>query len=656
MPRFNTLLIANRGEIACRIMTTATALGLRTVAIYSSADADSRHVQLADQAICIGPAPAAQSYLNIDAILDAAKRSGAEAIHPGYGFLSENAEFAERCRASGLIFVGPSPEAIRLMGSKRLSKLAMLDAGVPCIPGYQGGAQDDETLISEAMKIGFPLMIKASAGGGGRGMRLVDDPAELADQLNSARAEAQGAFGSAELILEKALIRPRHVEIQIFGDKHGNIVHLGERDCSIQRRHQKVIEESPCPVMTSALRADMGEAAIKAAATVNYAGAGTVEFMLDSEGHFYFLEMNTRLQVEHPVTEMVTGLDLVAWQLDVAYGLPLPLRQDQIELQGHAIEVRLYAEDSRQNFMPQTGRIMHWQPLQTEGVRIDHGLREGQLITPFYDPMLAKVIAYGANREQARTRLIRALSESVLLGVNANQRFLLNLLAHPEFIAGNTSTAFISEHFSADSSLSTQPLAPADLALAAALLYQSSAQRCSPLPEMHGWSNNTPIPVRLMLAHNNAIHTIEVIASQDSRYLSMYIGSHSLHIRLLEKHGSSCVIELDGIRQRRVCLLTGSTVWLYGKDGNVQLTDVSHQPTAAATNNLSNQVLAPMDGAVTEIMAGAGSPVHKGQVLVRMEAMKMEHVLRAPRDGVVSLLCIAEGQQVRNRQILVELS
>jgi geranyl-CoA carboxylase alpha subunit len=655
MPRFNTLLIANRGEIACRIMSTASALGLRTVAVYSSADADSRHVQLADQAICIGPAPAAQSYLNMDAILDAAKRSGAEAIHPGYGFLSENADFAELCRASDLVFIGPSPEAIRLMGSKRLSKLAMLEAGVPCIPGYQGAAQDDETLISEAMQIGFPLMIKASAGGGGRGMRLVDDPANLADHLHSARAEAQGAFGNAELILEKALIRSRHVEIQIFGDNHANILHLGERDCSIQRRHQKVIEESPCPVMTPLLRAAMGEAAIKAAATVSYAGAGTVEFMLDAGGDFYFLEMNTRLQVEHPVTEMVTGLDLVAWQLDVACNLPLPLRQDQIKLQGHAIEVRLYAEDSSRDFMPQTGQITHWQPLKTEGVRIDHGLREGQLITPFYDPMLAKVIAHGANREQARTRLIRALSESVLLGVNANQRFLINLLDHPEFIAGNTSTAFITEQFSADSSLSPQPLAPADLALAGALLYQRSAQRCSRLPEIHGWSNTASIPVRLVLAHADDMHSIEVVAGEDGS-LDIHTGSHSLRIRLIEQQGATWTIELDGVRQQRACVLAGSTLWLYDEQGNVLLTDASHQPAAAAANSLSNQVLAPMDGAVTEIMTEAGSSVHKGQILVRMEAMKMEHVLRAPMDGIVSRLSVTEGQQVRNRQLLVELS
>jgi geranyl-CoA carboxylase alpha subunit len=658
MPRITTLLIANRGEIACRIMRTASALGYRTVAVYSDADADSRHVHLADQALCIGPSPAAQSYLNIPAIIDAAQRSGAEAIHPGYGFLSENADFAQACLEAGLIFIGPSPEAIRLMGSKRLSKIAMLEAGVPCIPGYQGSAQDDETLIREAETIGFPLMIKASAGGGGRGMRLVQNLTELPDQLHSARAEAQSAFGSAELILERALLRPRHVEIQIFGDNHGNLVHLGERDCSVQRRHQKVIEEAPCPVITTELRASMGAAAVRAAASVHYSGAGTVEFMLDCAGEYYFLEMNTRLQVEHPVTELVTGLDLVAWQLDVASGLPLPLGQEQISLQGHAIEVRLYAEDSSRDFMPQTGHVDLWQPADIEGVRIDHGLREGQAITPFYDPMLAKIIAHGATREQARSRLINALEQSVLLGVNANQRFLINLLAHPQFASGDTNTAFITEQFKTDPSLTPQPVAEEDLAIAAAVLYRASAQHCNVPLEWQGWSNTTPIPSRFLLLYAGEIHPIQVSACRDglAGSLNITFAERSLHLRVIEQTTTALTLEVDGIRFKRACLINGNRVALYGQHGNIQFVDVSNRPPTAASGAGSNSILAPMDGAVTEVLTTVGDKVIKGQIMLRMEAMKMEHTLKAQMDGTVSQLLASEGLQVKSRQLLIELT
>ncbi|MCF5186941.1 acetyl-CoA carboxylase biotin carboxylase subunit, partial [Pseudomonas simiae] len=444
MPAFSKILIANRGEIACRIQRTAQALGYRTVAVYSDADAQALHVQMADEAVHIGPAPVQQSYLNIDAILNAARVTSADAIHPGYGFLSENPDFARACQQAGLTFIGPSPEAIELMGSKRLSKLAMLDAGVPCIAGYQGSAQDDSTLQREADAIGYPLMIKASAGGGGRGMRLVQHPEELLDNLHTARSEAKNAFGSGELILEQALIDPRHVEIQLFGDSHGHLIYLGERDCSIQRRHQKIIEEAPCPVMTPELRQAMGEAALNAGRAVNYVGAGTVEFLLDRNGRFYFLEMNTRLQVEHPVTELITGLDLVDWQLQIAAGQPLPLTQPDVSLNGHAMEVRLYAEDPAQGFLPQTGEVLRWDP--AAGVRIDHGVTEGQRISPFYDPMLGKIIAYGATREEARRKLLRAVEDTVLLGVTTNQPLLVDLLKHPDFVGGDFSTGFIAEH------------------------------------------------------------------------------------------------------------------------------------------------------------------------------------------------------------------
>ncbi|MDP6876477.1 MAG: biotin carboxylase N-terminal domain-containing protein, partial [Alphaproteobacteria bacterium] len=389
---FTKVLIANRGEIACRIMRTAHTMGYRTVAVYSEADGDAPHVGMADQAVCIGPAPVAESYLNVPAILDAAARTGADAVHPGYGFLAENGDFARACTDAGLTFIGPSAEAIDLMGNKRLSKLRMMEAEVPCVPGYSGAEQDDGVLVAEGETIGFPLMVKAASGGGGRGMRLVESADDLPGAISGARSEAENAFGSGELILEKAVIEPRHVEIQVFADGHGNCVHLGERDCSIQRRHQKVVEEAPSPAVDGDLRAAMGAAAVAAARAIDYRGAGTVEFLLGADGGFYFLEMNTRLQVEHPVTEMITGLDLVAWQLDVAAGEALPLTQDEIKFAGHAIEVRLYAEDPYADFLPQTGTVVAWRP--SAQVRVDTGIVEGQEISPFYDPMVAKVIAH----------------------------------------------------------------------------------------------------------------------------------------------------------------------------------------------------------------------------------------------------------------------
>ena len=469
---FNKVLVANRGEIACRVIRTAKDMGYRTVAVYSEADAGAPHVDMADQAVCIGPAQVGESYLRIENIIAAAKTAGASAVHPGYGFLSENADFATACKQAGITLVGPPPEAVALMGSKRQSKIAMEAAGVPCIPGYQGEQQDDATLIVEAQRIGFPLMVKASAGGGGRGMRLVTDDSNLAEQIKSARSEATNAFGSGELILERAIMEPRHIEIQVFADQHGNVVYLGERDCSIQRRHQKVVEEAPSPAVDEELRQRMGAAAVLAARSCNYEGAGTVEFLLDTDGNFYFLEMNTRLQVEHPVTELITGTDLVAWQLDVAAGKPLPLTQEEITLTGHAMEVRLYAENPSQNFMPQTGHIQQWLPASGTGVRIDDGIRSGQEVTSYYDPMLAKIIAYGKDRDEARRRLIRAVEDSLLTGVHTNKNWLAAILKHENFAAGDSTTAFLSD-FGDDANL--QPTAPA-LAIQglAALLLRNS--------------------------------------------------------------------------------------------------------------------------------------------------------------------------------------
>jgi geranyl-CoA carboxylase alpha subunit len=626
MPQFTKILIANRGEIACRIQRTAQALGYRTVAVYSDADAQALHVQMADEAVNIGPAPVQQSYLNIPAILEAAKLTGAEAIHPGYGFLSENPDFSRACQSANITFIGPSPKAIELMGSKRLSKLAMLDAGVPCIAGYQGSQQDNTTLQQEANRIGYPLMIKASAGGGGRGMRLVHDASTLLENLQTARSEAKNAFGSDELILEQALIDPRHVEIQLFGDNHGNLIYLGERDCSIQRRHQKVIEEAPCPVMPPELRQAMGEAALKAGRAVNYVGAGTVEFLLDRDGQFYFLEMNTRLQVEHPVTELITGLDLVDWQLKIAADEPLPLKQADVTLTGHAMEVRLYAEDPAQGFLPQTGDVLRWEP--AAGVRIDHGVRQGQRISPFYDPMLGKIIAHGATREEARRKLLRAVEDTVLLGVSTNQQFLVELLKHPDFIAGDVSTGFIAEHFS---DIARPTASTEQLALAAALFYQHSAGQHS--QALVGWRNNANVPCTYRLEVNDNLHTVTV----DPLALTC--------------DGHHAIVVLNGIRRRIAYHLDGTHLWLPG----VKVINRTQQPASRQTDASSGTVKAPMDGAIVDVRVSAGDSVSKGQLLLVLEAMKMEHPLTAGIDGVIKGVQVMAGDQVRNRQVLLEI-
>ncbi|WP_350601190.1 acetyl/propionyl/methylcrotonyl-CoA carboxylase subunit alpha [Pseudomonas sp. 65/3-MNA-CIBAN-0223] len=652
MPSFNKILVANRGEIACRIQRTAQALGYRTVAVFSDADADALHVRMADEAVNIGPAPVQQSYLSIAAIIDAARRTGADAIHPGYGFLSENAKFALACREAGLTFIGPSPEAIELMGSKRLSKIAMLAAGVPCIDGYQGAEQDDASLGREAARLGYPLMIKASAGGGGRGMRLVQDASDLLAQIHTARSEALNGFGSDELILEQALIDPRHVEVQLFGDEHGNLIYLGERDCSIQRRHQKVIEEAPCPVMTEALRQAMGEAALKAGRAVNYVGTGTVEFLLDRQGRFYFLEMNTRLQVEHPVTEMITGLDLVAWQLLVAQGLPLPLRQDQVQLTGHAMEVRLYAEDPTQGFLPQTGRVGVWEPVLQSTVRIDHGLIAGQNISPFYDPMLGKIIAHGATREEARRKLVRAVQDSVLLGVQTNQALLARLLEHPQFVSGEFNTGFIATHFADHDCLRPRVPSAAELAIAAALFHHHSARvHAGPLA---GWRSNASVPLlyRLGLAEQDWAVELNGLAGQPYR---VHIAGQALTLNVIECDGCWAILDIDGIRQRHAYRLEADRLWLFTRPGSLCLEDRTQAPVSAQASISSGTLKAPMDGAIVDVLVSEGSPVHKGQLLVVLEAMKMEHPLKSGIDGVLKRLQVSVGDQVKNRQILLEV-
>ncbi|MDO3720459.1 acetyl/propionyl/methylcrotonyl-CoA carboxylase subunit alpha [Marinobacter sp. chi1] len=641
------LLIANRGEIAVRIIRTAKALGYRTVAVYSDADARALHVELADEAVCIGPAQVSASYLNADAILDAAKRTGADCVHPGYGFLSENAAFAEACKAQGLTFVGPPSGAIELMGSKRRSKIAMQEAGVPVVPGYEGNNASDDELVAAVGDIGYPLMIKASAGGGGRGMRLVEAEADLLSNIQRARSEAKQAFGDDELILEKAVIEPRHVEIQVFADRHGNAVYLGERDCSVQRRHQKVVEEAPSPFVTPELRAAMGEAAVQAAKACGYEGAGTVEFLVDKERNFYFLEMNTRLQVEHPVTELITGQDLVAWQLMVAEGRPLPLAQEQIELNGHAIEVRLYAEDPANGFTPQTGPLLAFEPALTEGLRFDSGVRRGDTITPHYDPMLAKVIAWGPTRDDARRRLVRALEDTTVFGLTTNRHFLSRIIANDTFGAGEATTAFLQQAFSDDPSLKPATPGIRELAIAACLLdHDSSGQ--SP------WSNAPATMTPILLEHDGEPFQLLVSRSDSGLKVTLGEDQHSLTIDSLN-NGQACFID-NGIRQ--TCQYHRQADSLYFQlDGQAwQVRDITHQAAAGAQGAGTGKVQASMDGAIVDILVKPDQQVQQGDTLLILEAMKMEHPVKADRDGTITDVLVSKGAQVKRSQLLAEIA
>lgn len=647
MAKFQKILIANRGEIAVRVIKTARELGYRTVAVYSEVDADALHVQVADEAVCIGPAPVNESYLVADNILQAAQLTGADAVHPGYGFLSENADFAAACEAAGITFIGPPAAAIELMGSKRLSKIAMLAAGVPCIPGYQDAEQSDEVLIEKAPEVGFPLMVKASAGGGGRGMRLVNSAEELADQIKTARSEALNAFGSGELILERAVLEPRHIEIQVFADNHGNVVYLGERDCSIQRRHQKVVEEAPSPFVDEELRARMGEAAVNAARSCDYRGAGTVEFLVDKDRTFYFLEMNTRLQVEHPVTEMVTGQDLVAWQIAVAAGEALPLQQDQIELKGHAVEVRLYAEDPRNGFLPQTGTARVWDYPSRDGVRVDHGLAQGQQISPFYDPMLAKLIAWGEDRDQACRKLASAVQDTVLLGVNNNKLFLQNILGHPAFLAGEATTAFIEQHFQNDPSVAQQTPDATSQALAAVLFF------CSRGTTERGWHNPTAANYHYKLSVADQHHDIYLLQNQNT--FSLKIGEQVLELQLLSIEKNRCIYIVDGIRHQRHFYLQRDVLCLDDGSGHYIYQNETHLPAATAGAVGSADVKASMDGAIIDVLVAEGDTVEAGQTLVVLEAMKMEHPLKAGVAGTVASVSTVVGEQVKSRQLLVKI-
>jgi geranyl-CoA carboxylase alpha subunit len=650
MPAFAKILIANRGEIACRVMRTARALGYRTVAVHSPIDAGALHVREADQAVEIGGNLVNESYLRGDLLIEAAKRSGADAIHPGYGFLSENEAFAELCEKSGIVFIGPPASAIAAMGNKRKAKLKMIAAGVPCVPGYEGADQNDAVLMAEGKRIGLPIMVKAAAGGGGRGMRLVTNADVLYEAIAGARSEALNAFGSGELILEKAVVDARHVEIQVFGDSHGNVIPLGERDCSVQRRHQKIVEESPSPVVDADLRRRMGEAAVMAAKAIAYRGAGTVEFLLGGDGAFYFLEMNTRLQVEHPVTEMVTGLDLVAWQLLVAAGGKLPLTQDQVQLKGHAIEVRLYAEDVYGGFLPQTGHVLAWQPPHGEGVRVDHGIVAGQSISPFYDPMIAKLIGYGATREEARRRLLRAVEDCAIVGPTTNKAFLAQVLADPVFAAGRATTAFIGQQFPSETLARPRPSAKA-WALAAMLLHERK-RAASRL--LHAFRNSLPDANPARLVCGEVRETTTITAAGDGSYRVM-LGDARHGLRIVSWQGLHLRYSFDGIQGNAIALVDDDKLYLDvdGFAGTFEDHSLTSAARAAAAGD--GKLLAPMDGRIVAVRTQPGDAVVKGQVLVVLEAMKMQHQIKATVAGTVSSVAVAEGDQVAGRKVLVEI-
>jgi geranyl-CoA carboxylase alpha subunit len=633
MTALRRLLIANRGEIACRIARTARRMGLSSVAVFSDADAGAPHVHACDAAVRIGGHLPADSYLMAERILSAARSTGADAIHPGYGFLSEKPAFARAVREAGMLFVGPSPEAMEAMGDKALARRRMAAAGVPVLPGYDDPAQDEATLAEAAKRIGFPVMIKAAAGGGGRGMRLVRDGADLPAALRAARAEAAGAFGDDRLILERALLAPRHVEVQVFGDNHGALLHLGERDCSIQRRHQKIVEETPAPGLPAVLRARLGEAAVRAAATVAYTGAGTVEFLLQDDA-FYFMEMNTRLQVEHPVTEAVTGLDLVEWQLRVARGEALPWRQEDLAADGHAIEVRLCAEDPAAGFMPQSGRVERWQAPQ--GVRTDHAVAEGMTLSPFYDSMLAKIIAHGPTREAAREALRDALAQTELFGVRTNRDFLARVLDHPAFAAGQLSTDFLDTHFGDPAARRAAPAAR-EFALAAWLSVRPASL---PAP-WHGFASAGPIAVPVRVSHGDTEMEGTVVLRRDGGAEARLAGE--AHVFTAQE---PCRCHR---RDGRIQLQTQGGEWIFQ---DLRLAARATAQTASRDRHL----LAPINGRVTHVAVAPGAAVAAGDVMVTLEAMKMEHALTARTAGTVLSVSVAVNEQVAPGRVLVEIA
>jgi geranyl-CoA carboxylase alpha subunit len=664
---FHTVLVANRGEIALRVLRTVRRMGYGSVAVYSEADRGSPHVQAADRAVCIGPAAPAQSYLNIDAIIADARLAGADAIHPGYGFLSENDAFADAVDAAGLVFIGPSGDNIRAMGNKAGAKRLMQAAGMPCIPGYEGPndseGQSDDTFVREAERIGFPIMCKAAAGGGGRGMRLVQQASDLPAALASARSEARTAFGSAELILERAVRTPRHVEIQLLADSHGHVVHLGERDCSVQRRHQKVIEEAPSPAVDAALRQRMGEAAVHSARTLGYIGAGTMEFLLDAEGNFYFMEMNTRLQVEHAVTEAITGLDLVEWQLRVAAGEALAFAQQDIQLDGHAIEVRLTAEDVPAGFLPQTGPVLRWRPPVAHDVRIDSALIEGGEVSPHYDSMVAKLVAHGRDREEARRKLLSAVRHCVLLGLPSNQVFLADCLSDAVFVEGvGVHTGFVAERMGMPPAAplpSTHTVALAALAaqvhnlpsdaqghLQASALAQGQAMGLLQWGEQR-WH------YRIQHTASDPVTAWQVQCTPQHAATEPFSLSLT-HVQWLDSARSTLAVECDGLREQICIARTDTGVQLFHQ-GRAWTFECPPTHRAAGPEAGSGAVLAPLTARVLQVMVTPGQSVQAGERLLVLEAMKMEHTLTAPFTGVVRELLAQAGGQALKGALLMQI-
>jgi 3-methylcrotonyl-CoA carboxylase alpha subunit len=655
--RFRSVLIANRGEIACRVIRTAKRMGLRTIAVYSEADRGAMHVEMADEAVLLGPARARDSYLNVERLLEAARKTGAEAIHPGYGFLSENAEFAQACAAAGIVFVGPTAEMMTAMGSKSGSKALMEKAGVPLVPGYHGEAQDEATLAKAADRIGFPVLVKASAGGGGRGMRIVRSASELAAAITSAKREAKAAFGDDRLLIEKYVDNPRHIEVQIIGDSHGNLLSLFERECTLQRRHQKVIEEAPSPTLNPAQRESVCAAARKAAGAVNYVGAGTIEFVSDGKDVF-FIEMNTRLQVEHPVTELITGVDLVEWQLRVAFGEALPLKQDEIRLNGHAIEARVYAENPAKNFMPSVGQIRTWRvPAETNGLRIDAGYRAGDAVSPYYDAMLAKMIAWAPTREAAIERLNLGLEQTDIRGVVTNVPFLSALITHPQVAANAIDTGFIERELPV---LTKAALPAGDLELCAAVAAILGEEAKAARVEAHSpWQTFGWMPVgrreRVFSFRQGHGAEQEITLRYGNGPATLVVGERELAFVASRPEQGVFDLTLDGVKTPVTAIIEGHELYLRTRSGRFELHWVDPFGGETEEQTGEDKIVAPLPGTVVAVLAEEGAKLEKGAAILTLEVMKMEQTLRAPYAGVLKAIKCKVGDIVQEGVELAEV-